>query len=399
VSYRRDVPLEQPLRQLARGLLASGRRDADTGLQQLVTVVIIVVTALSTEPLGWTGHGLATVIVLVICSALLASRHLSSSVIPDPRRLILLLAGAVAAAAMVALSRHGTGYLFAFYLAGHAGYRLVAADALKVAVACSVLSGGVLLLHIGVGHHNLPWLVGAATGFSVLVGMVSRSQQQALASALSAADSAERAAQAEAREAVLAERGRIARDVHDVLAHSLAGINMQLEVADALLETGDVQRARAATQRAQSLVRESLVESQRTVRALREDTLPLVETLQALLDSSTTAQRLDVIGTVREVDTRSAQNLVRIAQEALTNAAKHAAGALVHARLTYAAATVELEVVNERPEAAPVNDSGSGMGLVGMRERAALLNGSVSAGPVLTGPHAGGWSVQAIIPA
>jgi signal transduction histidine kinase len=350
----------------------------------MVTVIVIVVTVLTTDPLGWTGHGLAAAIVLVICSVLLASRHLPSSVIPDDKRLILL--------------RHGTGYLFAFYLAGHAGYRLLAPDALKVAAACSLLTGGVLLLHIGVGYENLPWLVGAATGFSVLVGMVSRSQSQALASALSAAESAERAAQAEAREAVLAERGRIARDVHDVLAHSLAGINMQLEVADALLETGDVERARAATRRAQSLVRESLIESQRTVRALREDTLPLVETLQALLESSAAPEQLEVEGALRELDTRSAQNLVRIAQEALTNAAKHAPGARVHTRLSYAAATVQLDVVNEQPEHAPVNDTGSGMGLVGMRERAALLNGSVSAGPVLTGPHAGGWLVRAIIP-
>lgn len=144
---------------------------------------------------------------------------------------------------------------------------------------------------------------------------------------IAASESAERAALAEARTAVLTERGRIARDVHDVLAHSLAGINMQLELADALIDTGDLEKVREANARAHALVKESLKQAQWTVHALREDALPLVESLTAMVESSGHHDALTVTGTDRELPTQVTQNLLRIAQESLTNAARHAPGA------------------------------------------------------------------------
>jgi signal transduction histidine kinase len=385
-------------RSWSRGFVGFTRYESTSGLQLTASAAIIVICAAIVGPVGLSGRGLAVLILLVVNSLVLVSRHLPTALIPSSRRFPLLLVGAGAGAALLAVATTGSPYLFAFYVAGHAGFRLDRDRAIVVAVACSVLCGGVLLLHLGTGHALTPWLVGAATGVSVLIGMISRVRQEMLTTALSAAAAAERAAQAEAREAVLAERGRIARDVHDVLAHSLAGINMQLEVADALLDTGDVDRAREATRKAQSLVRESLVESQRTVRALREDALPLVETLRAMLESSGHPDGLEVVGAERAVETRPAQALVRIAQEALTNAAKHAPGAAVRVTLTFDQATVGLEVVNAAPLSRPTIDhAGSGMGLVGMRERAALLAGSLGAGPVTDGPFAGGWRIHVII--
>jgi signal transduction histidine kinase len=395
VNYVHPVTTTTPPHPVMRGLTAL--RDERSELQLIASGVIVAAAVVTTRPLGWTGHGLVTAILLVACSVMLALRHVPAGVLPARSGVLWLWLWAVLAAALIASSQHGCGYLFAFYCAGHAGYRLPTRPALAVAAAGSALSGGVLLLHIGVGYHQLPWLVGAATGFAVFIGMASRSSAQALTSALAAAASAERAARAEASEVVLAERGRVARDVHDVLAHSLAGINMQLELADALLDTGDVERARAATRRAQSLVRESLTEAQRTVRALREDTLPLLDTLRAMLVSTGRPGTIDVCGAARDVDVTLAQNLVRIAQESLTNATKHAPGAVVVVTVTYTSAAVALEVVNDPAPGAP-NASGSGMGLVGMQERVALLGGALNAGPIVEGPHRNGWRVHAIIP-
>ncbi|MGW7315632.1 histidine kinase [Streptomyces sp. NPDC054854] len=105
---------------------------------------------------------------------------------------------------------------------------------MAVAALSSLLCGGVLYLRAESGNQTVPALVGLATGAAVLAGMASRSRAQATRAAIEAAGSAEKAARAEARTAVLAERTRNARDIHDVLAHSLAGINMQLELVDAL---------------------------------------------------------------------------------------------------------------------------------------------------------------------
>nr|BFD87120.1 hypothetical protein StreXyl84_65210 [Streptomyces sp. Xyl84] len=182
----------------------------------------------------------------------------------------------MACAGLLEVSNSGSGYLFAYFLVGHAGYRLALKPALAVAALSSLLCGAVFYFYVGPDHQVLTWTFGLSTGVPVVAGILGRSKQQAVEARLQAAESAERAARAEAQTAVLTERGRIARDVHDVLAHSLAGINMHLELADALIDTGDLEKVRAAHNRAQSLVRESLKQAQWTVHALREDSLPLL---------------------------------------------------------------------------------------------------------------------------
>jgi signal transduction histidine kinase len=179
---------------------------------------------------------------------------------------------------------------------------------------------------------------------------------------------------------------------------------MQLEVTDALLESGDIDRARQAAQRAQSLVRSGLTEVQRTVGDLREDALPLVETLRSMLASLSDAGTLTVDGPPRELPVRLTQVIVRCAQEALTNAHKYAPGAPVRIHLEHLEHLPEetvLEVVNSAPPAGsrPLAGAGSGMGLVGMRERLDLVGGTVTAGPIVDGDDAGGWRVRVVIPA
>jgi signal transduction histidine kinase len=348
--------------------------------------------------MGISGQGLAVAVLFVLNSAALLARALPENRVPPRVALTWLTLGIALAAALLGVSGSGTSYLFAYFLAGHIGYRLDTGRALTLAATCSLLCTGVLYFHLGPGDPELPWVLGLTTGVPVVVGILNRTQRQAVRSALSAAESAERAARAEARTAVLTERGRIARDVHDVLAHSLAGINMQLELADALLDTGDLAKVREANDKAHSLVKESLKQAQWTVHALREDALPLLESLTAMIESAGHHDALTVTGTVREPPAQVTQGLLRIAQEALTNAARHAPGGRVAVELTFSAASITLRVRN-RPAARAVTPGvGSGMGLIGMRERVALLGGSVGAGPVTEGRDQGGWQVEAVIP-
>ncbi|MCK9894804.1 histidine kinase [Frankia sp. AgB32] len=403
-SYRQRVPLPAAPPAERRGATSA---QIDNPSVRYATTAVLILVAAPVVPSGLTGaRATVTVALLVVNCVVLASRHLPASVLPARPRIALLVVGAAAAAALIAVSGSGFAPMFGYCIAGHAGYRFPSDRAVPIAVLCSVLSGGVLLFQLGPAHLDIPWYVGAASGFAAPLGMVNRSRQAAITAALAASESAERAARAEAREAVLAERGRIARDVHDVLAHSLAGINMQLEMADALLEHGELDQARGATRRAQSLVRESLVEARRTVTALREDTLPLAETLTAMTRSAGHPDPPTITGQPRELDTRTAQALVRAAQEALTNAHKHAPGAPVKIILAYTPDAVDLQIVNGAPRDGhrPLADTGSGMGLVGMRERITLLGGTATAGPHTDGgpvEHLSGrgWRVCVTIPA
>ncbi|MFE3765509.1 sensor histidine kinase [Streptomyces sp. NPDC059104] len=402
MPYLRAVPADQsappPGQDTGRDAGARPVPGHDPRLQWAVSLAVVVAGILTIRPVGLSGRGLAVALLLVVNSAALLARRLPEHRVSPRLALVWLTFGVVAAAALIGLSSSGTGYLFAFFLAGHIGYRLETRPALVLAGFCSLLCGAVLFLRLGPGHELLPWMFGLAAGAPVLVGIVNRSQQRAVRAAIDAAESAERAARAEARTAVLTERGRIARDVHDVLAHSLAGINMQLELADALIDTGDLDKVREAHGKAHSLVKESLRQAQWTVHALREDALPLRETLTAMLASSGHRDALTVTGTVREVPAEAVRSLLRIAQEALTNAARHAPGGAVAMELAYTPASTALTIRNRPATRRAAPGAGSGMGLIGMRERVALLGGTLAAGPVTEGPHQGDWQVEAVIP-
>ncbi len=370
----------------------------DPRLQWAITLTVVVAAFVTVRPLDISGRGLLVATLIVVNSVALLARHLPEATFPPRIAFLWLTAGVVAAAALIGVSRTGSGYLFAYFLVGHIGYRLPLRQALSLAALTSLLCTAVLYFRLGPGHEALPWALGLTIGAPVVAGMLSRSRQRAMEAMLSSAESAERAARAEARTAVLTERGRIARDVHDVLAHSLAGINMQLELADALLDTGDLEKVRAANDKAHSMVKESLKQAQWTVHALREDALPLLDSLSAMVESSGHRDALTVTGTVRELPAQVTQNLLRIAQEALTNAARHAPGGHAGVELTFGAASTTLRIRNGPATGEATAAVGSGMGLIGMRERVALLGGTMTAGPVTEGPDRGGWQVEAVIP-
>jgi signal transduction histidine kinase len=233
-------------------------------------------------------------------------------------------------------------------------------------------------------------------------GDARRSRRLALQRAQDLLVMTRRANAEQAHAAALAERGRIARDVHDVLAHSLSGLAIQLEAADALLTDGtDLERAHTMVVRARRLARDGLSEVRRAVAALREDVKPPQETLAALAadyteDTGWPATFEVTGGPVPALAVETAQTLQRVAQEALTNARKHAPGAAVAVRMAVGAESVTLTIENEAPAspAAPLSDSGGGWGLIGLRERVGLVGGSVQAGP--TGD--GGFLVAAVVP-
>jgi signal transduction histidine kinase len=203
----------------------------------------------------------------------------------------------------------------------------------------------------------------------------------------------------EAKSAALAERARIARELHDVLAHSLAGLSVQLEAARALLASGaDAQIALEHVERAHRLSAEGLAEARRAVAALREDSPPLTERLRDLASRHGQGATFAARGTERRLAPETELALFRAAQEALTNVSRHAPGAPVEVQLDYGAKEVALVVANravrETVSAFPAEARRAGYGLVGMRERAALAGGTFSAGP-----SGEGWRVEMRVPA
>jgi signal transduction histidine kinase len=217
-----------------------------------------------------------------------------------------------------------------------------------------------------------------------------------------------RAREAETQAAAFAERTRIARDLHDVLAHSLAAVSVNLQAAEGLLTSGtlpadnpELVKAIQCLDRAGTLTRDGLAAAKQAVLALRDDAGPLTDRLASLSDQYRTvgdpAVNFEVSGEERPIPAEARQAAYRTAQEALTNARKHAPGQPVTVRLGYEPSEVTLTVVNpipRLPAPGPLADTGAGFGLVGLRERAALAGGTFEAGP-----DAGNWQVQLRIPA
>lgn len=216
-----------------------------------------------------------------------------------------------------------------------------------------------------------------------------------------------RAAQADlAVRAAAEERRRIAREVHDVIAHALTVTMLQITGARHILFRDPV-RADAALAEAERLGRQSLSDIRRTVGLLGENRsaaveapLPTVDDLPDLVEgfrNAGLAVDLRVQGEAGRLASAASLGLYRIAQEALANAAKHAPGARVAVELVVDGGGARLRVadtgaVDGGPSLPAIG--GSGLGIPGMRERAAVLGGSLHAGP-----FADGWVVECTVPA
>jgi signal transduction histidine kinase len=214
----------------------------------------------------------------------------------------------------------------------------------------------------------------------------------------------ERAELERARRAVLEERARIARELHDVVAHHMSLIAVRAETAPYRLSDLP-ESARAEFGSISDVAREALTEMRRLLGVLRHDEpaglapQPQLSDLPALLETARQAGvtvELSAPSPLDQVPSGVALCAYRIVQESLTNASQHAAGAAVTVSVEHEDGAVLLRVANGPGGPGGASPSGAkpGHGLTGMRERVALLGGSLSAGPAPDG----GYVVSAVLP-
>ncbi|GAB3389633.1 sensor histidine kinase [Amycolatopsis echigonensis] len=312
------------------------------------------------------------------------------------RQIAVMSAYMLFGAVLMPLAHATFAAMFPFVAASAAGIKLASRrTAVTIATAGAVVASSATWVVGELSPQLLEWPVWLTltVALPVAFGIGHRDRRDAIRNAQLAAESAQRARESEAREAALVERGRIAREIHDVLGHSLSGIALQLDLADALRDSGRDDEAAAAVRKARAIAVDSINETRRAVHALREDTLPLPETLYQLAEHASAEFAIE--GEAGAVGPETTHTMVRAAQEAMTNAAKYAPGAPRSLRLAFTADHVKLTVHNgpaTEPRRAELA-GGSGVGLVGMRERAALLGGTLRAGPADDG-----WTVELELP-
>ncbi|MFF9364683.1 sensor histidine kinase [Streptomyces griseoluteus] len=259
------------------------------------------------------------------------------------------------------------------------GCGILALERLPLAAAVPVTS--VALASFAVFNKDV-WLTTASTVAGLaLAGYVARLDSEARGNAQRLLAQERAAREAEAESAALSERARIAREIHDVLAHSLSAQMVHLEAARLLLER-DASREQVLERvvAARGMARDGLAETRQALSALRGELTPLEEFLTDLV-SVTDGGEVTVTGERRPLPAEASQAVRRVAQEAMTNVRKHAQGAKVRVRLDYSEHQVTLDVRDKGGHPGELAASGGGYGLLGMRERAELLGGSLDAGP------------------
>ena len=233
----------------------------------------------------------------------------------------------------------------------------------------------------------------------LLVGAFLRTRRLYVAELRARAEGAEADREERIRAATADERARIARELHDAVAHAMSVMVMQAEAADELLDR-DPARARIAIERVQRVGREGLGEMRRLLGVLRRDESPAlapqpgVSSLQAQADEGSAPGRpVRLTGEGRPAARSAGVDIsaYRIVQEALTNALKHAGASGVEVLLRYGE-SLELEISDDGGGASSPDENGHG--LIGMRERVALYGGSFDAGRSASG----GFHVHATLP-
>ncbi|MFM9373484.1 sensor histidine kinase [Streptomyces sp. Da 82-17] len=211
-------------------------------------------------------------------------------------------------------------------------------------------------------------------------------------------------AEERARRTVLEERSRIARELHDVVAHHMSVISIQAQVAPHLVENpSDELRENLEGIRNNAL--EALTELRRVLGVLRsehgeqapETPQPTLDRLDGLIANARAAGlaiTAQLAGTERPLPPGVELSAFRIVQEALSNAMRHAPAADVRVELERTRQCLRIHISNGRPARPVAPSPGAGHGLLGMRERAAMLGGELTAGPTPTG----GYEVTALLP-
>jgi signal transduction histidine kinase len=370
---------------------------------------LIVLTGVVVFTSGWPGPaGLAAQIVALAISVVLLAWW-----VPTDRRAPLRvryapllpygLAAMIIACGIASATRTGG----VFYLLGGLAAFSAGSDT-GPAAGYAVTGLGIAATEVtgiaaGIGaeamiKYPLGLVIGLAIGCSLRASRVQAEQSAAL---LAQAGQL-RAEQAQV--AALDERARIAREIHDVLAHSLGALGLQIQVARAILaEPHDKEKANEILAQAQRMADDGLTETRRAIQALRGQTLPLPEGLAELsIDHEFrhgTAVNFTVSGEPSMLSADAQVAITRTAAEALVNAAKHAPGQPVEITLDYRSGSTVLAVRNRLGGGAAAGrgtrfaTANGRYGLAGMRERLLLLDGTLAAGP-----DGDEWAVTATVP-
>jgi len=404
-AYRLPVDMPESMRVPEAQARADRRLRRQRDLLRPLGVAVIaavVVSAVNGHPgAGVHGRPLAVTVALAVFSAsvLLAIR--------DPFVRQRVAAQAVTIAAM------GAAGVALVALQPRNATELAGGAAVWMAVARLPLPfGPALALAVTVGLGLAEGLSGGSTAailattlLCALLAVVAHFIQEARASQTITERllaQLEDAREEQLKAAAVNERGRVAGELHDVLAHSLSGAAIQLQGARKLAEREDASpEMRAAVDRAGELVRDGLADARRAVGALRGDALASVAELETLVASFRHDTAADVTliveGDERELPPDVSLALYRGAQEALTNVARYAPGAATRVVLRYDRDRTTLmveDVAAGEIEGDGLRGVGGGRGLAGMRERLERAGGSAHAGPTETG-----WRVQLEVPA
>jgi signal transduction histidine kinase len=382
---------------------ARGRRALvlDAGIALAVFAASLGLLALrSHEMVGSRGVDVLGVVLVALSSLPLVAW----------RRAPLLVFVSTAAASAVL---NGVGYPPGPPLGPTVALYLLALSPEKILVprwVAGAVVAGLFILHagaVGVAQDEFPivaLLLGALLwGGAWVIGDRVRLRRERIRQLEERARRLEREAERERRLAAAEERTRIARDLHDSAGHAINVILVQAGAAR-LLSQRDPERSQEALETIEEVARETLVEIDQLVRALRDNGLPvessgIVEPPLGLGALETLAERQRSAGLEVSIETRGSrrplppgldQAAYRILQEALTNAARHGEGS-AQIDIRFAVSALEIMVRNPTlPEAARAEP---GHGIVGMRERAALLGGTLEAGA-----SNGVFSVRARLP-
>jgi len=293
----------------------------------------------------------------------------------------------------------GLALMFAMYSAAaySAGRQLPVAAGFSVAV---ILADIPRLVAGAAANETVPAWLFYALAWAVGLGMRRRIESES--GLRERAVGLERERDERAREAALAERDRIARDLHDVIAHRISTIVMQASIEGRMLGDGATPVRKALASIEQS-GREAMVELRRLLGVLRgpddaaelrpEPSLRELDELFERIRAATGVRvELRIEGSQRALPAGVELSAFRIVQEALTNITKHAGAANAQVVLRYREGQLDVEVLDNGP--GRWADGDRGFGLIGMRERAALHGGSLEAGP----GDGGGFAVRATLP-
>jgi signal transduction histidine kinase len=365
----------------------------------LIAILVTAGLAFGEHPapeLTGRGLGVSLAIAVLLASAVAFARS-------NEERLTVAALGSmiVASAGLVWVQPGGAGDTGLFVAVAFAGIRLTNSQA----VGAWLLAAATCLPAAIVGHRAVGGIIETELGIAAFhfVARFARSATEAnmQTQRLLAELQASREATAEA--AMLRERGRLARDMHDVLAHSLSGLMLQLEGARMLAAQSDSDgQLPPALDRAHHLARAGLEEARRAIAALRDEELPGPDRLAQLAadfeQDSHVRTSIESTGNARELDSESSLTIYRVAQEALTNIRRHATPDSVQISLSYDSGGTRLTVRDRATTPSAVRRRAvreeRGYGLTGMRERAELLGGSLNAGRT-----SDGFCVELWIPA